>query len=118
MKRTKYIFLLLLPALIMVSCIKNNFVKTNINPSTLTTVDPGNQFLTAATHASNDFEYYYDVLRAIMPWMQYTTGSGGNAPRLPPYLLSLRSCLQLPCYWLEDFKTVLVPLGPQLPAAF
>ena len=80
MKRTKYILLLLLPAAMIVSCKKSSFVATNINPSTLTTVDPGNQFLAAATHASNDFEYYYDVLRAIMPWMQYTTGSGGNAP--------------------------------------
>jgi hypothetical protein len=80
MKRTKYILLLLLPVFIVLSCKKSSFVDVNIDPSTLITVDPGNQFLSAATHASNDFEYYYDVYRAIMPWMQYITGSGGNAP--------------------------------------
>ncbi len=81
MKRTKNnLLILLLPAIFIVSCKKSTFVQANINPSTLTTLEPGNQFLVASTHVSNDFEYYYDVLRAIMPWMQYTTGSGGNAP--------------------------------------
>lgn len=69
----------MVPAMLAVSCKKAEFVKANINPSTLTTVDPGAQFLYAAVHATNDFENYYDYYRAIMPWMQMITNSAGNA---------------------------------------
>lgn len=78
MKRYKYLFLAIIPAMLAVSCKKDAFVKANINPSTLSTVDPGAQFLYASVHVPNDFEYYYDYYRAIMPWMQMITGSGGN----------------------------------------
>jgi Starch-binding associating with outer membrane len=61
-----------------VSCKKAAFVKTNINPSTLASVDPGAQFLFAASNFPNSFEAFYDYYRAIMPWMQMTTNSGGN----------------------------------------
>jgi hypothetical protein len=79
MKRYKYLFLAMIPAMLAVSCKKSAFVNANINPSTLTSVDPGAQFLYAAVHATNDFEAYYDYYRAIMPWMQMITNSAGNA---------------------------------------
>lgn len=80
MKLYKYLFLLSIPVALTVSCKKSEFVQANINPSTLTAVDPGAQFLYASAHFPSDFEHYYDYYRAIMPWMQYITGSGGNAP--------------------------------------
>src|SRR6185437_511689 len=79
MKRYKFLFLAMIPAMLTVSCKKSAFVEANINPSTLTSVDPGAQFLYAAVHATNDFETYYDYYRAIMPWMQMITNSAGNA---------------------------------------
>ena len=78
MKLAKYLTLLAVPVALAVSCKKSEFIKANINPSTLTSVTPGNQFLYAGVNFTNSFEYYYDFYRAIMPWMQYTTGSGGN----------------------------------------
>jgi hypothetical protein len=78
MKFCKYLFLFSLPAVLMVSCKKSDFVAVNINPSILTSVDPGAQFLSASDHVVKDFEYYYDFDRAINPWMQYTTGPTGN----------------------------------------
>lgn len=78
MKRYKYSLLLFIPFAVMVSCKKSAFVAANVNPSTLTSVDPGAQFLYAARSLPNDFEYYYDVLRDINAWMQFTTGSTGN----------------------------------------
>jgi hypothetical protein len=80
MRYYKYLFLLLLAGTTVISCKKSTFVDANINPSTLTSTDPGNQFLYAAIHCPNDFEYYYDVYRAISPWMQYLTGPAGNGP--------------------------------------
>jgi hypothetical protein len=80
MKRYKYLFLALIPMVLAASCKKSEFVQANINPSTLTSVDPGAQFLYASTHFPSDFENYYDYYRAIMPWMQYITNSAGNAP--------------------------------------
>ena len=61
------------------SCKKTTFVALNIDPTTIGTVDPKQQFLQAATKLPNDFEYYYDVYRSLMPWMQYSTGAAGNA---------------------------------------
>jgi len=78
MKLAKYLLLLSVPVTLAVSCKKSEFVEANINPSTLTSVDPGAQFLYAGINYTNSFEYYYDYYRAIMPWMQYTTNSGGN----------------------------------------
>jgi len=77
MKLYKY-SLLILTLAVLVSCKKSTFVEDNINPSTLVTVDPGQQFLYAARSFPNDFEYYYDVYRDINAWMQYTTGNTGN----------------------------------------
>jgi Starch-binding associating with outer membrane len=78
MKRYKYLLLALIPATMAVSCKKSAFVKDNINPSTLVTVDPSAQFLYAADQLPNSAEYYYDIYRFIMPWMQYITNNGGN----------------------------------------
>jgi hypothetical protein len=80
MKLYKYLLLLSLPITVAVSCKKSEFVQANINPSTLITVDPAAQFLTASANYGNSFEYYYDNYRAIMPWMQYWTNSDGNPP--------------------------------------
>ncbi|MDP4151137.1 MAG: SusD/RagB family nutrient-binding outer membrane lipoprotein [Bacteroidota bacterium] len=80
MKRNKFLLLTILPAMVWISCKKSDFAKVNTNPATLTKVDPGNQFLQAANHYANDFEYYYDVYRSMMPWMQYSTNGAGNAP--------------------------------------
>lgn len=80
MKLYKYLYLLSLPATMMVSCKKADFVGVNINPSILTTIDPGNQFLFAADHLVKDFEYFYDFNKDINTWMQYATGGLGNPP--------------------------------------
>ncbi|GGA97459.1 SusD/RagB family nutrient-binding outer membrane lipoprotein [Puia dinghuensis] len=80
MRYNKYFFFLLLAGTTVVSCKKSTFVDANVNPSTLTSTDPGNQFLYAAVHCPNDFEAYYDNLRAVSPWMQFFTGNAGNGP--------------------------------------
>ena len=80
MKRYKYLFVLVIPIVLGVSCKKSAFVEANINPATLTSVDPGDQFLYASVHFANDFENYYDYYRAVMPWMQYLTSADGNPP--------------------------------------
>jgi SusD/RagB-like outer membrane lipoprotein len=80
MKLYKYLYLLSLPATMMVSCKKSDFVAVNINPSILTTIDPGNQFLMAADHLVKDYEYFYDFNKDISAWMQYSTGVTGNGP--------------------------------------
>jgi len=77
MKLYKY-SLLVLTLAVLASCKKSAFVEDNINPSTLVTLDPGQQFLYAARSFPNDFEYYYDVYRDLNEWMQYTTGNSGN----------------------------------------
>jgi Starch-binding associating with outer membrane len=78
MRSYKYLLLLLLPVATIVSCKKSTFVDANINPSTLTSVDPGSQFLYASQHFYSDFEGYYDFLRFEGPWMQLWTGGAGN----------------------------------------
>lgn len=80
MKLYKYSLLLLMPLTMLVSCKKSDFVKANISPSTLASVDPGAQFLYASRSLPNDFEAYYDILRDLHAWMQYTTGNTGNGP--------------------------------------
>lgn len=67
-----------MPLTMLVSCKKSDFVKANISPSTLVSVDPGAQFLYAARSLPNDFEAYYDILRDLNAWMQYSTGNTGN----------------------------------------
>lgn len=78
MKLYKYLLVLSVPLVLGVSCKKSLYVKANEDPSTLTAVDPGDQFLYASSSFANSFEAYYDFYRDIMPWMQYSTGSGGN----------------------------------------
>ncbi|MBS1606206.1 MAG: SusD/RagB family nutrient-binding outer membrane lipoprotein, partial [Bacteroidetes bacterium] len=51
-----------------------------LNPTTLYSVDPADQFLAAAAGCQDDFEYFYDVYRLENNWMQYTTGAAGNTP--------------------------------------
>jgi len=60
------------------SCKKEDFVNANIDPNVLYAVDPGDQFLAAASGSQDDFEYYYDVYRDEMPWLQYSTPEQGN----------------------------------------
>jgi hypothetical protein len=78
MKMNKYMIMLLLTCT-MAACKKQNFIDTNINPATLYAVDPADQFLSAASGSQDDFEYYYDVYRAMNYWMQYSTNGGGNS---------------------------------------
>ena len=78
MKFRKYILALLIACSAFTACKKSTFVDLNIDPTTLLTVDPKQQFLSAASHLPNDFEAYYDVYRSLMPWMQYSTGNAGN----------------------------------------
>jgi hypothetical protein len=78
MKRYKFFVLPLMLVVAVTSCKKSAFVKDNINPGTLQTVDPGAQFMYACAHTPNDNEAYYDFYRDIMPWLQYTTAGGGN----------------------------------------
>src|SRR5216684_1104404 len=79
MNKTKYIISLSMACLSMAACKKSSFVTTNLNPNTLYSVTPGDQFLAAASGCQDDFEYYYDVLRAENLWMQYATNSAGNS---------------------------------------
>lgn len=60
------------------SCKKSAFVADNINPNTLYTVQPEDQFLAATTGVKDDFEAYYDNYRRIMWWMQMSTDTRGN----------------------------------------
>ncbi|HXB93720.1 MAG TPA: SusD/RagB family nutrient-binding outer membrane lipoprotein [Puia sp.] len=76
---SKYIYLSLVVALTAASCKKSAFVSDNINPSILTAVDPGAQFLYGSIHFTNDFEFFYDYYQYIMPWMQYSTSGKGNS---------------------------------------
>ncbi len=64
--------------LLFSSCKKEDFVKANVDPNVLYSVDPGDQFLAAASGSQDDFEAYYDVYRDEMPWMQYSTPASGN----------------------------------------
>jgi hypothetical protein len=79
MKLYKYLLVLSVPLVLGVSCKKSLYVKANEDPSTLTSVDPGDQFLFAASNYPNSFEAFYDYYLDIMPWMQYVTGSTGNS---------------------------------------
>ena len=78
MNKRKYIIYLSVACLSLAACKKSDFIETNINPNTLYSVDPADQFLAAAAGCQDDFEYFYDVLRGENLWMQYATNSGGN----------------------------------------
>ena len=80
MNKRKYIISFSIACLALGACKKSAFVDTNLNPTTLYTVDPADQFLAAAAGCQDDFEYYYDVYRAENLWMQYATGPSGNTP--------------------------------------
>jgi hypothetical protein len=78
MKLNKTIFPIIVCFLWIISCKKETFVKENIDPNVLYSVDPADQFLAAASGSQDDFEYYYDVYRDLNNWMQYTTPTEGN----------------------------------------
>ncbi|SHF08572.1 SusD/RagB family nutrient-binding outer membrane lipoprotein [Pedobacter caeni] len=78
-KNTKYLSLLLVVMISAVSCKKQAFVDANLNPETLYSVKPGDQFLKASSSIPNDFEYFADVYRAANLWMQYATLTTGNS---------------------------------------
>lgn len=77
MKLHKFIIPVLL-CTIITSCKKSDFVKANTDPNVLYKVDPADQFQAAAQGSQDDFEYYYDVYRDLMPWLQYSTPLSGN----------------------------------------
>ena len=78
MNKRNYIISLSMACLAIGACKKSSFVDANINPNTLYSVDPADQFLAAAAGSQDDFEFFYDVLRAENLWMQYATGAGGT----------------------------------------
>jgi hypothetical protein len=79
MKIIKNIIPFFIVCIIATSCKKDALVKANIDPNVLYSVDPGDQFLAAASGSQDDFEYFYDVYRDLNAWMQYTTSEQGNA---------------------------------------
>lgn len=76
----KYISGLLTGGVLLFSgCQKQAFVDINIDPESLISVPPANQFLNASIGVHNqDFEAFYDTYQRIMPWMQYSTAINGN----------------------------------------
>jgi len=80
MNKRKYIISFSIACLALGACKKSAFVETNLNPTTLYSVDPANQFLAAAAGCQDDFEYFYDVFRSENNWLQYTTSPAGNTP--------------------------------------
>lgn len=82
MKRYQYILLSILLFTTAISCKKSEFVNQNVDPNTLYSVAPKEQFFAAAVASENDFEYYYDVYRSLNLWMQYATISSGNGTGL------------------------------------
>ncbi len=78
MKLNNILIVLSASALLLASCKKETFVKANIDPNVLYSVDPADQFLAAASGSQDDFEAYYDVYRNEMPWLQYSTPEQGN----------------------------------------
>ena len=79
MKNYSRYFLSMLAILLLgVSCKKEDFVEANLNPETLYSIKPEDQFLKASTSTVIDFEYFADVYRASNLWMQYATPAAGN----------------------------------------
>ena len=81
MKTRNKIYPVLLAALFAVGCKKQAFVDANLSPGTLYEVNPGDQFLAAATGSQDDFEFFYDVYTSLNFWLQYSTSGGttGNS---------------------------------------
>ena len=75
---SRYLLSLLAILLIGVSCKKEKFVEANLNPETLYSVKPEDQFLKGSISTVIDFEYFADVYRASNLWMQYATPPAGN----------------------------------------
>lgn len=77
----KFCFTALSVVLLTTGCKKESFVEANLSPSTIYEVNPQDQFLAAAAGSQDDFEYYYDVYRALNLWLQYSTNAGltGNS---------------------------------------
>ncbi|KQS41955.1 SusD/RagB family nutrient-binding outer membrane lipoprotein [Pedobacter sp. Leaf194] len=76
--KSKYFFLISTALLLGTGCKKEKFVEANLNPETLYTIKPEDQFLKAASGSQDDFEYFADVYRAANLWMQYSTLNTGN----------------------------------------
>ncbi|WP_316804922.1 SusD/RagB family nutrient-binding outer membrane lipoprotein [Pedobacter nototheniae] len=76
--KSKYFFLISTALLLMGGCKKEKFVEANLNPETLYSIKPEDQFLKAASGSQDDFEYFADVYRAANLWMQYSTLGTGN----------------------------------------
>jgi hypothetical protein len=68
----------MLACIALTSCKKEDFVNTNADPSILYSIAPEDQFFSAASGMQDDFEWYYDNYRRIMPWMQQLTPANGN----------------------------------------
>ncbi len=80
MKKTKYLPYILALVVAGTGCKKEQFVKTNTDPTVIYSIEPEEEFLNVCIQAhSSDFEAYYDFYRRMMPWMQMNTGSSGNA---------------------------------------
>lgn len=70
--------MILIVSAVISGCKKSAFVEDNINPNTLYSVNPEDQFLAATVGMEDDFETYYDKYRRIMWWMQMSTDARGN----------------------------------------
>lgn len=74
----RHFAVILIVSAVMSGCKKSAFVEDNINPNTLYSVNPEDQFLAATIGMEDDFETYYDKYRRIMWWMQMSTDARGN----------------------------------------
>ena len=79
MRLYKYPVLLCIAVAAIASSCKKTLVAANIDPETLYSVDPGQQFQTASNALLNSYEWYADYYRDLNPWMQYTVPGGGNS---------------------------------------
>lgn len=75
----KNIFKILLLLFVVTGCKKQDFVDANTDHLVLYGITPESQFLTGSKAiVANDFEYYYEIYRDIMPWLQLNTPTQGN----------------------------------------
>src|SRR3954466_6144226 len=73
-----HIAAILFVCVLVSGCKKADFVEQNIDPNTLYSVSPADQFLAATIGMEDDFEAYYDNYRRMMWWMQMSTDAKGN----------------------------------------
>lgn len=79
MKKAKYLPYILALVVAGTSCKKEQFVKTNTDPTVIYSIEPEEEFLNECIQAhSSDFEAYYDIYRRMMTWMQMNTATAGN----------------------------------------